>query len=264
MSYFCRCDYCGEAIEDGDRRVTISAKGENRDGGKADGYIGHYHNTYGRTCYRTVLDAMQLASEWREVVEREPLYSRPLLDLRRRHTRVCDEEALAALADAWIGQLDLKGTTYEALSPHVSTIGELCALTTDQLLALPKIGGPRADEIIEALAARNLALVRGATQDPTPPSRRRKPPPPRRPRLERNLPAREVVLGWPFEELDISVRAYNLLLRHDATTLGELTQVSRIQLAAIIGMGPTTLDEIEVALADLGLALKTGQQGASS
>lgn len=61
-------------------------------------------------------------------------------------------------------------------------------------------------------------------------------------------------------ELDVSVlgtsvRTHNALTAASITTLGQLIRQSRERVCALQGMGPKGCEEIEVALARLGLAL---------
>ena len=59
-----------------------------------------------------------------------------------------------------------------------------------------------------------------------------------------------------IEELDLTVRAYNVLKREHVDTIGELTLKSRNDLLDMRNMGLRAIDSIQAQLATLGLKLK--------
>lgn len=67
--------------------------------------------------------------------------------------------------------------------------------------------------------------------------------------------------GKPFvkrtiDELDLSVRAFNGVLRAGVRTIEDLTRLSRSDLMKVRNMGVRTISEIETKLKDKGLSLR--------
>lgn len=60
----------------------------------------------------------------------------------------------------------------------------------------------------------------------------------------------------PIEELDLTVRAYNVLKREHIDTLGQLTALSRNDLLDMRNMGLRAIGSIQSQLATFGLKLK--------
>lgn len=60
----------------------------------------------------------------------------------------------------------------------------------------------------------------------------------------------------PIEELDLSVRGYNVLKREGVNTVGELCAKTRDDLYDMRNMGTKAVDQIEVRLATVGKSLK--------
>lgn len=63
-------------------------------------------------------------------------------------------------------------------------------------------------------------------------------------------------LSMPIDELDLSVRGYNVLYRAGILTLGNITDKSLEQLMKCRNMGKKTLDEIVCKVHSLGYRLK--------
>lgn len=59
-----------------------------------------------------------------------------------------------------------------------------------------------------------------------------------------------------IEELDFSVRTYNCLKKANILTVGELTQISEVDLMNIRNFGKKSLTEVKEKLLELGLSLK--------
>ncbi|MDX1931396.1 MAG: DNA-directed RNA polymerase subunit alpha [Capsulimonadales bacterium] len=64
-----------------------------------------------------------------------------------------------------------------------------------------------------------------------------------------------------IEELDFSVRTYNCLKKANILTVGELTQISEVDLMNIRNFGKKSLTEVKEKLATMGLALKDSPEG---
>jgi DNA-directed RNA polymerase subunit alpha len=64
-----------------------------------------------------------------------------------------------------------------------------------------------------------------------------------------------------IEELDFSVRTYNCLKKANILTVGELTQISEMDLMNIRNFGRKSLTEVKEKLSGLGLSLKDSVDG---
>lgn len=65
-----------------------------------------------------------------------------------------------------------------------------------------------------------------------------------------------------IEELDFSVRTYNCLKKANVLSIGELVQLTEADLMSIRNFGRKSLTEVRDKLAQLGLSLKKGKEGA--
>jgi DNA-directed RNA polymerase subunit alpha len=68
-------------------------------------------------------------------------------------------------------------------------------------------------------------------------------------------------LALPIEELQLTVRSYNCLMRERIHTVAELTSRSEADLMDIRNFGSKSIDEIKAKLASMGLALKDSRPG---
>lgn len=66
----------------------------------------------------------------------------------------------------------------------------------------------------------------------------------------------EQILGLEIDELDLSVRSYNCLTRAGIKTLGDITNLSSLELLRVRNLGKRSYDEIVKVLEDRGLCLK--------
>ena len=64
-----------------------------------------------------------------------------------------------------------------------------------------------------------------------------------------------------IEELDFSVRTYNCLKKANILTVGELTQISEVDLMNIRNFGKKSLTEVKEKLTAMGIALKDSPEG---
>lgn len=64
-----------------------------------------------------------------------------------------------------------------------------------------------------------------------------------------------------IEELDFSVRTYNCLKKANVLTVGELTQITEIDLMNIRNFGRKSLTEVKEKLSQLGMSLKDSEGG---
>jgi DNA-directed RNA polymerase subunit alpha len=69
-------------------------------------------------------------------------------------------------------------------------------------------------------------------------------------------------LALPIEDLHLTVRSYNCLMREGIHTVSELVSRSEQDLMDIRNFGQKSIDEVTAKLAELGLSLKDAQPGA--
>ena len=73
---------------------------------------------------------------------------------------------------------------------------------------------------------------------------------------EHNSPFAETpALNTPLEDLELSVRSYNCLMRADIKTVSDLLAISEPELMKIRNMGKTSVKEIKDKLCSIGLSL---------
>jgi DNA-directed RNA polymerase subunit alpha len=68
-------------------------------------------------------------------------------------------------------------------------------------------------------------------------------------------------LALPINELNLTVRSYNCLMREGVHTVGELTARSEADLLDIRNFGQKSIDEVKAKLATMGLSLKDSPAG---
>ncbi len=68
-------------------------------------------------------------------------------------------------------------------------------------------------------------------------------------------------MSTPIEQLDLSVRSYNCLMREGIRTVGELLTRSEADLLDIRNFGQKSIDEVKDKLASMSLALKDSPPG---
>ena len=66
-------------------------------------------------------------------------------------------------------------------------------------------------------------------------------------------PPQEKYHDRPIDELDLSVRAYNVLQAMETETIGQLLEMTEEDLLAVRGVGLTTMYSIKLAMKDRGL-----------
>jgi len=64
----------------------------------------------------------------------------------------------------------------------------------------------------------------------------------------------------PIEDLELSVRSYNCLKRAGINTIGELVQKSEEDMIKVRNLGKKSLEEVELKLRSLGMALKPSDE----
>ena len=77
--------------------------------------------------------------------------------------------------------------------------------------------------------------------------------------VEKDDKKKEKILEMNIEELDLSVRSYNCLKRAGINTVEELVQRDEDEMMKVRNLGRKSLEEVQLKLAQLGLALRTNE-----
>ena len=128
----------------------------------------------------------------------------------------------------------------------ITTLGDLCRCTEQELLASKNFGETSLIEIKEMLGSRGLRLGQLA---------------PERHALEMFEPEslspdEQELLSKPMTELNLSVRARKCMIRLGITTIGELTRRTGDELLECKNFGVTSLNEVRDKLSAHGLKLR--------
>ena len=131
---------------------------------------------------------------------------------------------------------------------NVRTLGDLARLSETELLSFKNFGETSLEEIKALLNKRGLKL--GQSADELAP-------------LTREVgvphvpvpPGQEAVLSKPVSELELSVRSRRCLQRLNINSLGELCQLTEVELLSTRNFGVTSLEEVKTRLAEHGLQL---------
>ena len=77
--------------------------------------------------------------------------------------------------------------------------------------------------------------------------------------VEKDDKKKEKILEMNIEDLDLSVRSYNCLKRAGINTVEELVQRDEDEMMKVRNLGRKSLEEVQLKLAQLGLALRTNE-----
>ncbi|HUT36802.1 MAG TPA: DNA-directed RNA polymerase subunit alpha C-terminal domain-containing protein [Planctomycetota bacterium] len=137
---------------------------------------------------------------------------------------------------------------------NLDTLGDLCSMTEDELLASKNFGETSLQEIKEVLQARGLRLGEAREEGPA--------------QLAASAAAAtaaiagaataadQAALNIPISELNLSMRSRKCMERLGITTIGQIVQHSAEELLASRNFGRTSLNEVNEKLARYGLQLK--------
>ena len=78
--------------------------------------------------------------------------------------------------------------------------------------------------------------------------------------VEKEDDQKEKVLEMSIDELELSVRSYNCLMRAGINTVEELTNKTPDDMMKVRNLGRKSLDEVYAKLKELGLSLRTGDE----
>jgi len=128
----------------------------------------------------------------------------------------------------------------------ISTLGDLCRCTEQELLASKNFGETSLVEIKEMLATKGLRLGQYAQErqvleaiEP-----------------EELTPDEQALLARPISELNLSVRARKCMIRLAINTLGDLVRRTGDDLLECKNFGVTSLNEVREKLTVLGIKLR--------
>jgi DNA-directed RNA polymerase subunit alpha len=79
--------------------------------------------------------------------------------------------------------------------------------------------------------------------------------------VEKEDNQKEKILEMSIDELELSVRSYNCLKRAGINTVQELCNKTSDDMMKVRNLGRKSLEEVLAKLKELGLALKTGEEG---
>jgi DNA-directed RNA polymerase subunit alpha len=128
----------------------------------------------------------------------------------------------------------------------ISTLGDLCRSTEQELLASKNFGETSLTEIKEMLASKGLRL--GQLAPERHPMEMLEP--------ESLSPGEQELLSNPITELNLSVRARKCMIRLGITTIGELIRRTGDELLECKNFGVTSLNEVRDKLAVHSLKLR--------
>ncbi|MEO0512582.1 MAG: DNA-directed RNA polymerase subunit alpha C-terminal domain-containing protein [Planctomycetota bacterium] len=154
-----------------------------------------------------------------------------------------------ALLDTPVTDFELSVRTRTCLKKmNIRTLGDLLRVTEAELMSSKNFGDSSLDEIKAMLATKNLKLGQGL-EDAHRAARRR---------LMEQLKGtgKEIVLGKPVGDLQLSVRARKALQLLSVETIGDLASRTEHELMGVKNFGQTSLDEIREKLGELGLSLR--------
>lgn len=193
---------------------------------------------------------------FRRILEADPLHERALLylrDIEAVSDMYYDEETarhearMQQLLNRPITDFELSVRSRNCLQGmNIHTLGDLTRVTEQDLLAGKNFGETSLAEIREVMAAHGLRIGQNLHK-PAPEFRL--------PPIDLS-PQEQAVLSTPISDLNLSVRARKCMSRLGITTVGELVLRTPDELLASRNFGVTSLNEVRLKLAELGLKLR--------
>ncbi|HZW09847.1 MAG TPA: DNA-directed RNA polymerase subunit alpha C-terminal domain-containing protein [Phycisphaerales bacterium] len=195
----------------------------------------------------------------RQILETNPNHTRARLfmkDVQASRDMVIEEEQdrdifkRKALLDTPVTDFELSVRARTCLKKmNIRTLGDLLRITEAELMSYKNFGESSLTEIKRMLAMKGLRLGQGL-EDAHRAARRA---------IMEQLKGtgKEVVLGKPVSDLNLSVRARRALQLLNIQTLGDLASHTEAELMGVKNFGATSLTEVKERLAEHGLALRT-------
>jgi len=132
---------------------------------------------------------------------------------------------------------------------NIRTLGDLLKITEAELMSYKNFGESSLDELKKMLSIRGLKLGQGL-EDAHRAARRR---------IMEQLKGtgKEIALGKPVSDLNLSVRARKALQLLNIHTISDLISHTEAELMGVKNFGATSLLEIREKLGEMGLELRT-------
>ncbi|RMH30806.1 MAG: tetratricopeptide repeat protein [Planctomycetota bacterium] len=202
----------------------------------------------------------------RQILDTNPNHPRARLfmkDVQASRSMVIEEEnerdvlKRKALLDTPVTDFELSVRARTCLKKmNIRTLGDLIRINEAELMSYKNFGESSLDEIKRMLASKNLKLGQGR-EDAHRAARRQI--------LEKlKGSGREAALNKPVSELQLSVRARKALQLLNIQTIGDLCSHTEAELMGIKNFGATSLTEVREKLGEMGLGLRTLEDGATS
>jgi DNA-directed RNA polymerase subunit alpha len=131
---------------------------------------------------------------------------------------------------------------------NIDTLGDLIMKTEQELLSYKNFGETSLQEIKEMLSQKGLRLGQGLEEKGAEPPSGRNP-------LEATVSPE--ILDRKIEDLNLSVRSRRCMERLEVRTVRDLINKTEVELMSAKNFGMTSLNEIKLKLAELGLTLKS-------
>ncbi|MDR0870512.1 MAG: tetratricopeptide repeat protein, partial [Planctomycetaceae bacterium] len=128
----------------------------------------------------------------------------------------------------------------------INTLGDLCALSEQELMSAKNFGETSLIEIKEQLSLKGLKLGQFAEEKPEPEPVE----------VDTLTPDEQAVLNRPVADLNLSVRAKKCMNRLNIQTIGELVRKTQDELLKCKNFGVTSLKEIRERLTAFNLKLR--------
>ena len=193
----------------------------------------------------------------RSVLQAFPNHARAILfekDIESSKTMYFDEEKEKKrsrknqILETPISDFELSVRSRNCLKKmNITTLGDLLNISEPELLSYKNFGETSLREIKVILESKNLSLGMALEDKQYAPA---------------DLPAEEEtedqgLLSKPIDDLQLSVRARKCLQKLNMRTIGELVRMTDAELLGCKNFGVTSLNEINKALAGLGLSLRS-------
>jgi DNA-directed RNA polymerase alpha subunit len=194
------------------------------------------------------------------LLERERFQQDPEGTLRRRQEVRAAREPTVITAETPLASLNLPARAKSAFRhAKINTVGQLCAMTREELLGLDRFGPVGLRQLEQAMAALGLALSTGKAREPKPWHVRQAPGHQRGSfRGTRIGPIPEELTGDPIETLVLPKRTRAVLNEHGIAILGDLEGRTVASLLAIKELGRAAVRDIVSQTAALSPARAVG------
>jgi DNA-directed RNA polymerase subunit alpha len=200
----------------------------------------------------------------RQVLSTDPNHPRARLyikDILASKAMVIDDEQEKrqekhnALLDTPVTDFELSVRTRNALRKmNIRTLGDLLKVTESELRSFRNFGDASLEEIKAMLAQKGLRLGQAAEQQHQAVKQQ----------VYQQLAGQggdEEMLNKSVNELNLSVRARKALALLNVSALGDLVMKTEAELMGVKNFGMTSLLEIKQKLADMGMSLRTLEDG---